>query len=210
MQLCMMVMLVCCGINAQAQDPYVEDFSTTTGTENGLTGLPEGWGVIGRIGNFERRTEQGQYKNGRPGIACHGFMDHYLVTPYLYAGPMYLYIRQYSKNYASQLKMFYCTKNGDEYVIGEQIGETASMPKGTPAFTQFSFTSDHDSYIAIAFDGIIDDFMSIMGINPNVVTGITDIDSDKAPRQMYNLNGQRVSGDAKGVMIINGKKTVVK
>ena len=53
---------------------------------------------------------------------------------------------------------------------------------------------------------------SFMAMNMSeAVTGINNAISEKAADgKMYNLNGQRVSNNYKGVVVVNGKKVLVK
>lgn len=65
-------------------------------------------------------------------------------------------------------------------------------------------------YDVLAIVGVYKDTLQLFPIKMDVVTGIEGIAADAENAVIYNLSGQRVSKDYKGVVIINGKKVVLK
>ncbi len=162
--LCMIVMIVLGAVQANAQDPYLEDFSSITYANK----LPEGWACKGDISNFEYETDKYHtgVGSGKKALAVHPTnTENYLITPKLAAGSIAFYLRQYSKSYAASAALYYCTEKDGEFTIGAQIGTTATLAKAnSPAWTKFTYTLAQDSRIAILFDGVFDDFVAPMGI----------------------------------------------
>ena len=159
---CMVVMIVLGAVQANAQDPYIEDFSGITA----MNKLPEGWACKGSISAFEYETDKYHtgVGNGKKALAINGNTSNYLITPKLAAGPIAFYLRQYTKTYAASTKLYYCTEADGEFTIGSQIGDEATLPKNATTWTKFQYTLDKDSRIAILFDGVFDDFVAPMGI----------------------------------------------
>ncbi len=164
--LCMLLMVAFGSLQVKAQDPYVEDFSTTTGGYS-LATLPEGWGYIGSLSSFERENDKTRSNSSKPAIAINGNTSNYLVTPKLAAGQIGFWLRQYTKSYAASAKLYYCTEKDGEFVIGNQIGKDATLAKGSTTWTTFSFTLDSDSRVAILFSGVFDDFVALNGLATN-------------------------------------------
>lgn len=190
---------------AFAQEPYLEDFTSTTGSDLGLKSLPEGWDVIGSMGAYERRTDI--YHNGKPGIAINGNTENYLVTPALEAGTLAFYLRQYTKNYAASVKCFYCSEVNGVLTVGDQIGDEAYMPKATPSWSQHSVELSNPSRVAIiVYSGILDDFLAVNGLYTPEPTAVVDVKTAQEDGVAYNIYGQRVDENAKGLIIKNGKK----
>lgn len=158
----MVVMIVLGAVQANAQDPYVEDFSSTAGSSYAVTSLPEGWACKGTLGSFEKESDK--YHNGKPGIAIHPNTTNYLITPKLAAGQIVFWLRQYTKTYAASAKVYYCTESNGEFTIGSQIGNEATLPKNATTWTSFKYTLESDSRVAILFDGVLDDFAAVNGI----------------------------------------------
>ncbi len=160
----MIVMIVLGAVQANAQDPYLEDFSSITYANK----LPEGWACKGDISNFEYETDKYHtgVGSGKKALAVHPTnTENYLITPKLAAGSIAFYLRQYSKSYAASAALYYCTEKDGEFTIGAQIGTTATLAKAnSPAWTKFTYTLAQDSRIAILFDGVFDDFVAPMGI----------------------------------------------
>lgn len=88
---------------------------------------------------------------------------------------------------------------------------------------EYTFNSTKDNNISVAYNGnqvsaIVNTFQ--MGAMPfpivstfsNTASGISGVKAEKAVDNglMYNLNGQRVGSNAKGIVIINGKKYLKK
>lgn len=88
---------------------------------------------------------------------------------------------------------------------------------------EYTFNSTKDNNISVAYNGnqvsaIVNTFQ--MGAMPfpivstfsNTASGISGVKAEKAVGNglMYNLNGQRVGSNAKGIVIINGKKYLKK
>lgn len=203
------LMLSLSATQAFAQDPYLEDFTSTTGSDVALTGLPEGWDIIGSMSAYERRTESGQYHNGKPSVAANSNSSNYLVTPALEAGQISFYLRHYTKNYAISAFLYYCNEEGGTLTVGEQIGNEAYVAKGTPSWNQFTFVTDKASRLAILVkSGMLDDFLAVNGLHVGgTETGVEEIAvSTVNEGATYNLQGQRVSENTKGLVIKNGKK----
>lgn len=158
----MVVMIVLGAVQANAQDPYIEDFSSTAGSSYAVTSLPEGWACKGTLGSFEKESDK--YHNGKPGIAIHPNTTNYLITPKLAAGQIVFWLRQYTKSYAASAKVYYCTESNGEFTIGSQIGNEATLPKNATTWTSFKYTLESDSRVAILFDGVLDDFAAVNGI----------------------------------------------
>ena len=165
--LCMIFMIVLGAVQANAQDPYVEDFSTTTGSGDYLKTLPEGWDVKGSL-NYTFERENTKYHNGKPGIAIASNTSNYLITPKLAAGTIGFWLRQYTGNYAASAKIYYCTEADGVFTIGEQIGDEAYIAKPsdkkTTTWKSFTYTLEQDSRVAILFNGVFDDFVAVNGI----------------------------------------------
>lgn len=71
---------------------------------------------------------------------------------------------------------------------------------------------DTPVYIRIKYVSGLSDKSNVVIINPfDVITGISDVtaNADKATAPMYNIAGQRIT-NAKGIVIKNGRKVVVK
>lgn len=71
---------------------------------------------------------------------------------------------------------------------------------------------DTPIYIRIKYESGLSDKSNVIIVNPfDVITGISDVtaNKDNANAPMYNIAGQRIN-NAKGIVIKNGKKVIVK
>lgn len=108
-----------------------------------------------------------------------------------------------------------CSSNSsDERTLNISAGEfaniytTATVPTGNPVVVPIEYNGEATTiYLASASGGI--NFYAISVVP--TTTGIADITTEAAADKnapVYNLAGQRVGNDAKGVLIQNGKKFV--
>lgn len=187
---------------------YVENFTNTTGGYN-LTGLPEGWGYIGTLSNIERDTDI--YKSSRVGLRANNNNSTYLVSPYVGAGQVGFWFRQYTKSYAGLCEVYYCTKTGEnDFELGDKIGE-ATLPKNATTWTSFNWDIDHDTRVAILLkSGCLDDFVATGDLADETTTAIETLAAPAAQGKTYGLQGKQLRQDARGTLMVkDGKKVVV-
>ena len=102
-------------------------------------------------------------------------------------------------------------------IDGEYTNYFADDSETLMVYDKFKIGYTPDTESAMDYTGIILPFKTWMEICPTVAptssaSGISEITSDEAAKNapVYNLAGQRVGKNAKGVLIKNGKKYVVK
>lgn len=188
---------------ANAEEFYQEDFTSTTGSVY-VSALPEGWDYIGSLSyTFERELDKYHSKGGAIAISTNS--SNYLVTP-LVKGKFAFWMRSYTKSYSGLIKVYRVSEVNDELVLGDQIGDNATTGKNT-TWEQKWFETEQPTRVAILMDhAVLDDFYADERVE-EPLTAVTDITvKSNTNGQAYNLMGQPVKADAKGIVIIDGKK----
>ena len=192
-----------CSFTASAEEFYQEDFSSTTGSVY-VSALPDGWDYMGSLSyTFERELDKYHSKGGAIAIASN--TSNYLVTPYI-KGKFAFWMRSYTKSYSGLIKVYLVSEENGKLVLGDQMGDNATTGKNT-TWEQKWFETEMPTRVAILMDhAVLDDFYADERVE-NPFTGVTDITvKDNTPKQAYNIMGQPVQADAKGIVIIDGKK----
>lgn len=188
---------------ASAEEFYQEDFTSTTGSVY-VSSLPDGWDYIGSLSyTFERELDKYHSKGGAIAISTN--TSNYLVTPPV-KGKFAFWMRSYTKSYSGLIKVYFVSEKNGELVLGEQIGDNATTGKNT-TWEQKWFETETPSRFAILMDhAVLDDFFADERVE-NPFTAVTDITVESnTTGQAYNLMGQPVKADTKGIVIIDGKK----
>ena len=100
------------------------------------------------------------------------------------------------------------TENSNSYTLKKKEQATLRYVLNSKAGTSFRIQHLSSSASAISY---VDNIKLVLEDPNSIATGIVDVNRETvADDRCYNLNGQRVAPDTKGIIIRNGKKFIVR
>lgn len=113
---------------------------------------------------------------------------------------------------AGTVKFYTVTNDGGTFKKGSEITATADGNLNSKSYVKLTLTLDAPAYVGIRVDNAyIDNFTAEHAEVAGTATGISSLTKEqKDDAQWYNLNGQRVGSDYRGIVVRNGVKVLKK